>query len=49
MKWNVGRCLVLGMAIEDFVIAGVFAYSRDFKHAAYWFFAGCITGTTLYL
>ena len=46
---NLGQWLVLGMAIEDFIVAAAFAYSRDFKHAAYWFFAGCITATTLYL
>jgi hypothetical protein len=36
-KW-----LALTMAGEQFVIAGAYAYQRDFRHAAYWFFGACL-------
>jgi len=37
-----GRTLALVMAGEQFVIALVYLHERDFRHACYWFFGGCI-------
>lgn len=31
------------MAAESFLAAIIYAYSKDWRGAAYWFFAGCIT------
>lgn len=31
------------MAAESFAAAFIYACAKDWRHAAYWFFAGCIT------
>lgn len=40
---NLGFYLAWMMAVENFGIAIAYACAHDWKHAAYWFFAACIT------
>jgi len=47
-KWNAATWFVAIMAAQQFVAAVVYACGKDFKHAAYWFFAGCIAVTTMF-
>ena len=47
-RWNAGMWLTAVMAAEDLIVAAAFLYNRDVKHACYWFFAGCITATTMW-
>jgi hypothetical protein len=49
MSHKIARVIVGVLAAEDFAVALAYLIARDYRHAAYWFFAGCICWTTLYL
>lgn len=47
MGW--AKIIILQLAVEDFVVAGVYAGMGDWARAAYWACAGAIGLTTLFM
>jgi NhaP-type Na+/H+ or K+/H+ antiporter len=46
MKLDKGQVFVLLMAVESLGAAVAYALARNWKLAAYWLFAACITAVT---
>lgn len=48
-QWNAGTWFIFALTLQDFGASIAFFCSKQYVKAAYWFFAGCICGTTMFM